>query len=101
MRDLINFSEFIKVDIRVGTIISADLNKELDNFNLLKEWIEKTKFERLGCFKYSHEENTYAFSLDDNVSEKEKNQRVDQVMKIQSKISLDFNKRCIGRAQAL
>ena len=35
MRDLINYSEFIKVDIRVGTIISADLNKELDKPSMI------------------------------------------------------------------
>ena len=45
---------------------------------IMDNLLEKTKFERLGCFKYSHEENTYAYSLDDNVSEEVKNQRVDQ-----------------------
>ena len=98
INDLIkSFREKIPGIILRTTIIVGYPGESEKDFNLLKEWIEKTKFERLGCFKYSHEENTYAYSLNDNVSEKVKDQRVDQVMKIQSKISLDFNKRCIGK----
>ena len=98
INDLIkSFRKKIPGIILRTTLIVGYPGESEEDFDLLKEWIEKTKFERLGCFKYSHEENTYAFSLDDNVSEKVKNQRVDQVMKIQSKISLDFNKRCIGK----
>ena len=98
INDLIkSFREKIPGIILRTTIIVGYPGESEEDFNSLKEWVEKTKFERLGCFKYSHEENTYAYSLDDNVSEKVKNQRVDQVMKIQSKISLDFNKRSIGK----
>ena len=98
INDLIkSFREKIPGIILRTTLIVGYPGESEEDFDLLKEWIEKTKFERLGCFKYSHEENTYAYSLDDNVSEEVKNQRVDQVMKIQSKISLDFNKRCIGK----
>ena len=98
INDLIkSFRKKIPGIILRTTLIVGYPGESEEDFDLLKEWIEKTKFERLGCFKYSHEENTYAYSLDDNVSEEVKNQRVDQVMKIQSKISLDFNKRCIGK----
>ncbi len=79
------------------TLIVGYPDESKEDFNLLKEWVEKTKFERLGCFTYSHEENTNAYNLDDNVSEKVKKERVNQIMKIQSKISLDFNKKCIGK----
>ena len=92
-----SFREKIPGIILRTTLIVGYPGESKEDFNLLKEWIENTKFERLGCFKYSHEEDTYAYNLDDNVSEKVKNERVDQIMKIQSKISLDFNKRCIGK----
>ena len=92
-----SFREKIPGIILRTTLIVGYPGESKEDFNLLKEWIKNTKFERLGCFKYSHEEDTYAYNLDDNVSEKVKNERVDQIMKIQSKISLDFNKRCIGK----
>ena len=79
------------------TLIVGYPGESKEDFGLLKEWVENIKFERLGCFTYSHEENTYAYKLDDNVSEKVKKERVNQIMKIQSKISLDFNKKCIGK----
>ena len=64
---------------------------------LLSDWIKEIKFDRLGCFKYSHEENTYAFNLKDDVPDKEKNRRLDKLMKIQANISHDKNKLKIGK----
>ena len=61
------------------------------------EWIKKSKFERLGVFTYSHEENTPAYSLKDNVPPKEKQRRADAVMKVQQKISAELNKKMIGK----
>lgn len=63
----------------------------------MKQWVQDTKFERLGIFTYSHEENTHAFKLEDNIPQKEKQRRADEIMKVQKKISLAFNKSLIGK----
>ena len=49
------------------------------------------------CFKYSHEENTHAYNLVDNVSEEIKQKRINEIMKIQSRISRDKNQNLIGK----
>ena len=61
------------------------------------KWVEETKFERLGIFTYSHEENTHAHLLKDDVSEKVKKQRADAVMKLQQEISYNLNQEKIGK----
>ena len=60
-------------------------------------WVEETKFDRLGIFTYSHEENTTAFELNDNVGEKIKKQRADAVMEVQQEISFSLNQQKIGK----
>ena len=67
------------------------------DFKKLKNFVEQTRFERLGCFKYSHEENTHAYNLVDNVSEEVKQKRINEIMKIQSRISRDKNQNLIGK----
>jgi len=57
------------------------------------EWVQQTKFERLGVFTYSHEENTGAFKLEDNVPAEIKQQRAEAVMNVQQKISLELNQK--------
>ncbi|VAW19620.1 Ribosomal protein S12p Asp88 (E. coli) methylthiotransferase, partial [hydrothermal vent metagenome] len=54
-------------------------------------------FERLGAFAYSHEENTTAAELEDNVPEEIKQQRVNEVMEIQSQISFELNQQKVGK----
>lgn len=66
-------------------------------FEELKQFVIDSKFERLGCFTYSHEENTHAFLLEDNVPEKIKEQRVSEIMEIQSQISFDLNQEKVAR----
>ena len=66
-------------------------------FNELKDWIKEVKFDRLGVFTYSHEEDTNAFRLKDNVSEKEKKIRAEEIMNIQSEISYNLNQKKIGK----
>jgi ribosomal protein S12 methylthiotransferase len=61
------------------------------------KWIEEAKFERLGIFTYSHEENTHAYSLNDDVPQKEKQRRANAVMKLQQKISAQQNEKMIGK----
>ena len=67
------------------------------HFETLKEWVREMRFERLGCFTYSHEENTHAFNLEDDVPEEIKMQRANEIMEIQSQISWELNQEKIGK----
>jgi len=55
------------------------------------------RFERLGCFTYSHEENTHAYLLEDDVPEEIKQQRANEIMEVQSQISWELNQEKIGQ----
>ena len=61
------------------------------------EWVEQTRFERLGIFGYSHEENTHAFLLKDNVPKKTKEARTEAVMALQQGISFELNQQKVGK----
>ncbi|HSQ47008.1 MAG TPA: 30S ribosomal protein S12 methylthiotransferase RimO [Lutibacter sp.] len=63
----------------------------------LKAWVAEMRFERLGVFAYSHEENTHAASLKDNVPEKVKQKRVSEIMELQSQISFELNQEKVGQ----
>lgn len=63
----------------------------------LKKWVSETKFERLGVFTFSHEENTHAYGLKDNVQARTKQKRANEIMEIQCGISLELNKAKIGK----
>jgi len=67
-----------------------------ESFEELKEFVKNTRFERMGCFTYSHEENTHAYKLQDDVPEEVKNQRVAELMEIQGQISFDLNQEKVG-----
>ncbi|MDP5092627.1 MAG: 30S ribosomal protein S12 methylthiotransferase RimO [Polaribacter sp.] len=67
------------------------------HFEELKEWVEEMRFERLGVFEYSHEENTGAYVLEDDVPEDVKFRRVNEIMEIQSQISWELNQEKIGK----
>mgnify|MGYP006075900885 FL=1 len=84
------------IAIRTTLIVGFPGETEEDHANLL-DWIERMKFERLGCFTYSHEENTHAYSLEDDVPEEVKKRRVDEVMELQAGISEELNLRYLGR----
>ena len=73
------------------TLIVGYPGETEEQFEELKQFVIDSKFERMGCFAYSHEENTSAFDLEDNVSEKVKEGRVAELMEIQSQISFDLN----------
>lgn len=60
-------------------------------------WIERMRFDRLGCFTYSHEEDTHAFGMEDDVPAEVKQQRAHEVMELQGGISFDLNQRKVGR----
>jgi len=65
-------------------------------FEELKKWVQETRFDRLGAFAYSHEENTHAATLIDDVPEELKENRVAEIMEIQSQISFELNQQKIG-----
>lgn len=79
------------------TLITGYPGETKEEFEELKEWVKEMQFERLGVFTYSHEENTRAYNLIDDVPEKVKKQRADSIMKIQSKISLKHNQKLTGK----
>jgi len=66
-------------------------------FQELKDWVEEMRFERMGAFEYSHEENTGAFVLEDDVPADVKFRRVNEIMEIQSQISWEINQQKIGK----
>ena len=82
--------------LRTSLILGYPGETEKD-FETLKAWVKEMRFERLGCFTYSHEENTHANKLDDNVPEEIKQERSNSIMEIQSKISWEYNQSCIGK----
>jgi ribosomal protein S12 methylthiotransferase len=84
--------------IAVRTTLIAGYPGETEkDFEEMKEWVQETKFDRLGIFTYSHEENTHAFNLQDNVPAQTKQQRAEEIMSIQQKISEELNQEKIGK----
>jgi len=69
----------------------------VEDFETLKDWVKEMRFERLGCFTYSHEENTHAHQLKDDVTEEVKQDRSNAIMEIQSQISWEHNQSCVGK----
>jgi len=67
------------------------------HFQELKDWVTEMRFERLGVFTYSHEEDTHAYNLADDVPEDVKMQRANEIMEIQSQISWEQNQQKIGQ----
>ena len=78
------------------TMIAGHPGETEEDFSQLMDFIEKSRFERLGIFQYSHEENTHAFSMPDDVPEEVKQERADAVMELQQSISLEINQQRIG-----
>ena len=66
-------------------------------FQELKDWVEEMRFDRLGAFEYSHEENTGAYVLEDDVPAEVKFQRVNEIMEVQSQISWELNQEKVGK----
>ena len=82
--------------IRTTLIVGYPGETEAD-FTLLKDWVRDMRFDRLGCFAYSHEENTHAYSLKDDVPTEVKQQRANEIMALQSQISWEKNQEKIGQ----
>ncbi len=79
------------------TMISGHPGETDDDFLEMMTFIEKSRFERLGIFNYSHEENTHSHSMKDDVPAEIKQQRADAVMELQERISLELNEARIGQ----
>jgi ribosomal protein S12 methylthiotransferase len=82
--------------LRTSLIVGYPGETEED-FELLKKWVKEMRFERLGCFTYSHEENTHAHQLEDDVPEELKQERSNIIMELQSQISWEHNQGCVGK----
>ncbi|RTQ47113.1 30S ribosomal protein S12 methylthiotransferase RimO [Hymenobacter gummosus] len=78
------------------TLIAGHPGETEQDFQELYDFVEKTKFERLGIFTYSHEENTHAYTLEDNVPAEVKQERADAIMELQQGISMDLNEQKVG-----
>jgi ribosomal protein S12 methylthiotransferase len=79
------------------TLIVGYPGETQEDFEIMRDWVQEMKFERLGCFTYSHEENTHAYLLEDNVPEEVKHARAAEIMELQSQISWDLNQEKVGQ----
>ncbi len=79
------------------TLISGYPGETQEDFELMKEWVSETRFDRLGIFNYSHEENTHAFSLIDDINDEVKRERASEIMEIQKNISTELNEKKVDK----
>ena len=98
MTDLIFSIRSILPEIAIrSTFILGYPGETKEDFEILKKWVKKIRFERLGCFTYSHEENTHSYNLNDNVPLEIKQKRANEIMNIQSQISWELNQQKINK----
>jgi len=79
------------------TLISGYPGETEEDFEEMKEWVEEMRFDRLGIFNYSHEENTHAFKSEDDVPDDVKHMRSEEIMETQTTISYDLNQEKVGQ----
>jgi len=79
------------------TLIAGYPGETEEDFREMYDFVERMRFERLGIFTYSHEENTHAHTLNDDVSEQLKRERADAIMELQSGISYELNQQKVGK----
>ncbi|MEJ8801278.1 30S ribosomal protein S12 methylthiotransferase RimO [Pontibacter sp. H249] len=85
-------------DIALRTTLIAGHPGETDqDFQELYDWVEETRFDRLGIFTYSHEDNTHSYTLEDNVPDEVKQERADAIMELQQGISVEMNEEKVGK----
>jgi len=80
------------------TLIAGYPGESEDDFLRMKDWVAETRFDRLGIFTYSHEENTHAYQLNDDVPDELKKERADEIMALQQGISEEINSEKVGRS---
>ena len=79
------------------TLIAGFPGETRDDVEELKDFLERMRFDRVGIFTYSHEEDTSAFDLADDITAEEKESRASEIMETQQEISLEKNREKIGR----
>ena len=79
------------------TLIAGYPGETIDDHEEALAWVHETRFDRLGVFQYSHEENTHAYTLADDLPAKEKKRRAEAIMGIQQPISLSLNAARVGK----
>lgn len=84
------------IHIRTTMLVGFPNESESD-FETLKQFIQEMKFERVGVFQYSHEEDTSAYNLKDSIPAKIKEKRAAELMNIQEEISYEINQKKIGK----
>ncbi|MES2838091.1 MAG: 30S ribosomal protein S12 methylthiotransferase RimO [Bacteroidota bacterium] len=95
--DLVNQFRDKVPDMAIRTTLIAGYPGETEkDFEEMKEWVTNTRFDRLGIFTYSHEENTHAYKLVDDVPDDVKRERAETIMDIQQGISLELNQQKVG-----
>jgi len=85
-------------DMALRTTLISGFPGETDaDFQEMYDWVAETKFDRLGIFPYSHEENTHAYGMEDDVPEEVKQERATAIMELQAEISFEKNQRHVGK----
>jgi ribosomal protein S12 methylthiotransferase len=84
------------IAIRTTLICGFPGETEEDHQEML-DWVAESRFDRLGCFTYSHEEDTHAYNMEDDVPEDVKRRRVEEVMALQAGISAELNAAKVGK----
>lgn len=84
------------IAIRTTLIVGYPGETEED-FQEMYDWVEQMRFDRLGVFTYSHEENTHAYNFEDDVPEEVKHERAEEIMDLQSGISYELNQQKVGK----
>lgn len=79
------------------TLISGHPGETETDFEEMKDFVQRMRFDRLGIFKYSHEEQTHSYSMEDNVPDEVKQERADEIMAIQQEISNEINQQKVGK----
>jgi ribosomal protein S12 methylthiotransferase len=96
--DLVNSIRDKVPNIALRTTLICGYPGETEkDFQEMKEWVSESRFDRLGCFTYSHEEKTHAHLLNDDVPEEVKQERVEEIMNVQQEISFDINQDKVGK----
>ena len=79
------------------TLIAGYPGENQQDFLEMYDWVKEMRFDRLGVFTYSHEENTHAFNFNDDVPQNVKKERADAIMDLQAGISFELNQEKIGK----
>lgn len=79
------------------TLISGYPGETEEDFEEMLQWVKDTRFDRLGIFPYSHEENTHAYNLTDDIPQEVKDERAEAIMDAQASISFEMNEAKVGK----